>query len=182
MNCGAKDLGSVEAVPLAAQGGGGSGDSGDTAESGKGGSGAPSDGESGGPAGGKDSNAASPADGGEGSGKGRRRKPPPADYSRLCSHSIIDLHLQQQQLISKGREGSSGGGVGGNGDVSIGGGEGNGDNSVPGMVIKDALPNSVGRSSCYECLVGSSSTHGLPGGAVCCGTRGDLGRCPRAWA
>ena len=39
-----------------------------------------------------------------------------------------------------------------------------------------------GRPGCYDCLVGSSSTHGLPGGAICCGSRWDLSRCPRAWA
>ena len=38
------------------------------------------------------------------------------------------------------------------------------------------------RSPCYKCLVGTSNTHGLPGGAVCCGASGDLGQCPRAWA
>ena len=37
------------------------------------------------------------------------------------------------------------------------------------------------RQSCYSCLVGQSNSHGLPGGAICCGSRGYLTECPRAW-
>ena len=38
------------------------------------------------------------------------------------------------------------------------------------------------RSPCYYCQLGTTVSHGVPGGAACCGTRADLSRCPRAWA
>ncbi|GAX78010.1 hypothetical protein CEUSTIGMA_g5452.t1 [Chlamydomonas eustigma] len=37
------------------------------------------------------------------------------------------------------------------------------------------------RPSCSDCLMGSSNTHGIPGGAACCGSRGRLERCYRSW-
>jgi hypothetical protein len=37
------------------------------------------------------------------------------------------------------------------------------------------------RESCYSCLVGSSNSHGLPGGAICCRAKGGLSKCPRSW-
>jgi len=37
------------------------------------------------------------------------------------------------------------------------------------------------RPSCSDCLMGSSNTHGIPGGAACCGSRGRLERCLRFW-
>lgn len=37
------------------------------------------------------------------------------------------------------------------------------------------------RPDCYSCFVGQPNSHGVPGGAVCCGAKGDLSLCPRAW-
>ena len=102
-------------------------------------------------------------EGGEGDAsqpRSKRRKSQPADYSQLCSHSVIDLHRYQ----------GSGGGADHSASSGVGGG-GRGGSGVVGSP----------RPGCYDCLVGSSNTHGLPGGAVCCGTRGDLSQCPRAW-
>ena len=75
-----------------------------------------------------------------------------ANYTMgLCSHSQID----SQRSGRGGLTPSSNGGGGGD-DAWV-------------------------RPGCYDCLVGSSNTHGLPGGAACCGTRGNLSRCFRAW-
>ncbi len=40
----------------------------------------------------------------------------------------------------------------------------------------------TGLHPCESCLIGASPSHGLPGGAICCGTHWDLSKCPRAWS
>ncbi|KAG1674838.1 hypothetical protein FOA52_015226 [Chlamydomonas sp. UWO 241] len=43
------------------------------------------------------------------------------------------------------------------------------------------MGDSAPRPPCRECLVGASPTHGYPGGAICCGSGGDVSACPRPW-
>lgn len=37
------------------------------------------------------------------------------------------------------------------------------------------------RPACFDCLKGTSTSHGLPGGATCCGSGGNLAKCFRNW-
>ena len=54
------------------------------------------------------------------------------------------------------------------------------DGQAPGL-CSHSVHDGAHPVSCYKCLVGSSPSHGVPGGMLCCGHTGNLAHCPRLW-
>jgi len=52
---------------------------------------------------------------------------------------------------------------------------------IQGKLCSHSTLDNVKPPTCYTCMRGSSPMHGLPGGAICCGSTKDLSKCPRLW-